>query len=313
MIDRPTPPLRRPAHQRRTAPLPPRAHRKRRVRPLARLAGVLGRWLERTPLGRALARRLRGQLVLTGGELHLARGGEGLDGLRIAFVSDLHAGMFMGEAELEELFARIAAARPELVCLGGDLVDTRAEQVLLYRRALRRLAPPLGVFAVPGNHEYACENDLKLFRDLLGESGVRVLINQGERLQRNGETLWLAGADDHSLGRPDLGLALYGAREHEPIVLLAHHPDLFFEAASLGVDLQLSGHTHGGQIVIGGRTPCRHTRLGYWRGHFRDLGAQLCVSRGAGVTWLPLRVCAPPEILLLTLRTGNVPAGGPSR
>jgi predicted MPP superfamily phosphohydrolase len=235
-------------------------------------------------------------------DVPLGRGDSALHGLRIAFLSDLHAGMYMDAGDLCTLFSRVAAERPDLVCFGGDLIDSRPEEMLHYREALRLLEPPLGVYAVPGNHEYLAEPDLKLFHGVLSEAGVRVLLNEGERVHYEGGSLWLAGVDDHWQGQPDLGMAMHGSDPDEPVVLLSHHPDLFYESASIGVDLTLSGHTHGGQIVIGGRTPCRHTKLGYWRGHFADAGAQLYVSRGAGVTVLPIRLGAPAEVPVLRLR-----------
>ena len=92
-------------------------------------------------------------------------------------------------------------------------------------------------------------------------------------------------------------------REAEPVLLLSHHPDLFWEAASVGVDLTLSGHTHAGQITLFGRAFTRHTQLGFWRGRFEIDGAQLYVGRGAGTSGLPLRLNAPAEVSLITLRT----------
>ena len=298
------PPERAPISQRRPAP-PPASDVLQRRNPLSRLLALLARWAYATPLGRWWAGLLGRRIRVTRVEVPLARAGAGLDGLRIAFLSDVHAGCFMGETELHRIFARIAELEPDLVCLGGDLVDTRPEEMLLYRRPLTRLAAPLGVFAVPGNHEYDAESDLKLFHDVLSEAGVRVLVNEGQRLERRGHTLWLAGVDDHSLGRPDIGAALEGAREDEPVILLAHQPDFFHESASVGVDLTLSGHTHGGQILLFGRTPCWHSVLGYGSGHFYDEGAQLYVGRGAGVTLLPLRFGAPAELPLLEIRSSS--------
>ena len=85
-------------------------------------------------------------------------------------------------------------------------------------------------------------------------------------------------------------------------MLLAHHPDFFEEAADVGVDLQLSGHTHGGQILIFGRTPLRHTHEGYWSGRFERDGSQLYVGRGVGVSFIPVRIGARAEIVIATLR-----------
>ena len=300
-------PERAPIAQRRLAP-PSGWGVLQRLGPLSRLLAVLARWADVTPPGRWWAGLLGRRIRVTRVEVALARAGAGLDGLRIVFLSDVHAGCFAGERELHRIFASIAELEPDLVCLGGDLVDTRPEEMLLYRGPLARLAPPLGVFAVPGNHEYDAESDLKLFHDVLSEAGVRVLLNEGQRLEHRGHTLWLAGVDDLSCGRPDIGAALEGAREEEPVILLAHHPDFFHESASVGVDLTLSGHTHGGQILLLGRTPCRHSVLGYWSGHFHDGGAQLYVSRGAGVTLLPFRLGAPAELPLLEIRSSS-PAG----
>lgn len=294
------PPTRHPIDQRR--PAPASAH-SRGLGPKGRALAVLNRWLHPSGLGGWLKRRIERGRELTDVDLTLARGREGLHGLRIAFVSDLHAGTFMSESDLMRLFAEIAESGPDLVCLGGDLVNSHSEEMLWYRRPLQLLDPPLGIFAVPGNHEYAAERDLKVFRAVLSEVGARVLVNEGERLHRDGDPVWIAGVDDHSLGRPDVGLALHGSSEKEPVILLSHHPDFFQEAASVGVDLTLSGHTHGGQIVLGGRTPCKHTTLGYWSGHFQDEGAQLYVSRGGGVTMLPIRIGAPAEIPILRLLT----------
>lgn len=298
------PPIRRAMTGRRRAHAPaPWRERPGHVSRAARWIDAANRLLYSTGPGRALRRRLERQHTLERVEVPLARGGPGLDGLRVAFLSDLHAGNFMDAHDLERLFEQVARESPDLVCLGGDLVNGRGEEALLYRAALRALSPPLGVFAVPGNHEYAAERDLKRFADALSEAGVDVLVNRGRRLERAGDSLWIAGVDDLCLGEPDIALAMHGCRDHEPVLLLSHHPDFFRESSWVGVDLTLSGHTHGGQIVFAGRTPLRHTRHGYWRGLFHDDGAHLYVGRGAGVTLLPLRIGAPPELALLTLRT----------
>jgi predicted MPP superfamily phosphohydrolase len=156
---------------------------------------------------------------------------------------------------------------------------------------------------VPGNHDRGVEPDLRLWRGALEAHGVRVLVNDGVRIEEDGGRLWLAGADDLGLGRPDLGRALAGCRPDEPILLMTHQPDLFVEATHAGVDLTVAGHTHGGQIVIAGFAPWlrNHSRLGWYRGHYRAEGAQLYVGRGVGATFLPVRIGAPPEIPILTL------------
>jgi predicted MPP superfamily phosphohydrolase len=249
-------------------------------------------------------RSLERGLVFSRAEIVLSRVGEALDGLRVAFLSDLHAGAFLRESDLCRVFERLARLEPELVLLGGDLVDSSPEDVLELRRPLELLEPPLGIYAVPGNHDYFAEQDLVIWRGVLASSGVRVLENQGQRVKRGPAGLWLAGVEDLDLGRPDLAGALLGCAEEEPILLISHQPDMFHEAAYVGVDLQLSGHTHGGQVCLLGQAPWvrSHTRLGYRGGLFEADGAQLYVGRGAGMTLLPVRIGAPAEVCLIELR-----------
>lgn len=263
---------------------------------------TINRVLDRLPPGRWLHQRAQRGLQFSEVDMTLRRGGEGLHGLRIAFLSDIHAGSFMNCSDLQRIFARVAASAPDLVCLGGDLINTREREILMFREALALLRPPLGVYAVPGNHDHFWGRDLGLWEAFLREQGVRVLVNRGERVERNGHGLWVAGVDDLTEGQPDLAAALDGHRDDEPVLLLSHHPDFFFECAAAGVDLTLSGHTHGGQIMIFGWTPLNHSLFGYWNGWFEEDRARLYVSRGVGVTLLPLRIGASPEIPVVRLQ-----------
>ncbi len=298
-------PIRRPLETRPRAPLPPRRHRAEGPlhRLLTRWDGAFGRALARSRVGPWLRQRLESELALERVDLRLARAGPGFEGLRVAFLSDLHLGAFAQERDLVRLCERVARWEPDLVCLGGDLVHAHAHEVELLGKALALLQPPLGRYAVPGNHDCHADPGLRRWRPYLEAQGVSVLVNQGRRLQRGGDGLWLAGVDDLGRGQPDLAAALAGAGEHEPVLLLSHHPDLFHEAAPVGVDLTLSGHTHGGQVRVAGRALTRHTRLGLWGGHYEQEGAQLYVGRGAGTSGLPLRLGAPAEVPLITLRT----------
>jgi predicted MPP superfamily phosphohydrolase len=273
---------------------------------IAHLLGVIARAIYRGEIRRGLSAFLDRHRDVTRPEFRLARGGSGLDGLRIAFLSDVHAGSYLDEEDFLRVCERVAAEAPDLVCLGGDLVNLWEHEILYLRKGLSLLQPPLGTFAIYGNHEYDAAYRAKppLWRSVLEEQGVEILCNRGRRLTRAGATLWLAGVDDLLAGKPDLEAALDGSTPDEPIVLLAHHPDFFEEAADVGVDLQLSGHTHGGQILFFGRTPLRHTHEGYWSGRFERDGAQLYVGRGVGVSFIPIRIGARAEIVVATLRVG---------
>lgn len=263
---------------------------------------AVNRALDRLPIGHWLHRRIHRRLELPELTLPLRAGARGPDGLRLAFVSDVHAGSFLGADDLLRVCQRVHEAAPDLVLFGGDLINTRDREILLFREGLARLRPRLGMFAVPGNHDHFFGPDLGLWQAFLQEHGVTVLRNRGCRIEHGGGSLWLAGVDDLTEGEPDLAAALRGRRDGEPCVLLSHHPDFFFEAAAVDVDLTLAGHTHGGQIRIGGRAPIHHSRFGYERGWFVENDCRLYVGRGVGVTVLPLRVDASPEIPIVTLR-----------
>ena len=268
---------------------------------VARGMGFVNRSIDALPLGAVLHRLVQRGLEWSDVPIRLASGRPGLEGLSLAFLSDVHAGSFMSELDLCRIFAAVQERRPDVVCLGGDLINTREREILLFRRALRLLRPPLGIYAVPGNHDHFYGRDIGLWESFLREHGVQVLTNRGVRLERGGDSLWLAGVDDLTEGTPDLARALQGRKVGEPAVLLAHHPDFFFEAAAADVDLTLSGHTHGGQVRLFGWAPIRHSRFGYENGLFRKGGSQLYVGRGLGVTFLPVRIDAHAEVPMIRL------------
>ena len=264
--------------------------------------GALNRGLDRVPFARAMHRRVLARLEMPEIDLPLRSGCAGLDGLRIAFVTDVHAGSFLGEREVAAIFDQVQAQDPDLVLFGGDLINTRARVILLFRVGLRRLRPRYGAYAVSGNHDHYFGPDIRQWRAFLEDHGVTVLDNQGLRIRHGGESLWLCGVDDMTEGAPDLRAALAGRRDGETTLLVSHHPDFFTQAAGADVDLQLSGHTHGGQIRVAGRAPLNHSRLGYERGWFGEGHSRLYVSRGVGVTLVPVRIDAAPEIPVVTLR-----------
>ena len=291
--------------QRRIAPRPRGALSGKRTasfRSLARALVSINRWLDKVPLMHWLHRRVRSRLEMPDLSMPLRSGNDSLSGLRIAFVSDVHAGSFLGEEDLIEIFRRVQEQEPDLVLFGGDMINTRDCEILLFKRALTMLTPRYGMFAVPGNHDHSFGSDISAWRSFLEDNGVRVLMNEGVRIEHADQSLWLCGVDDLTEGDPDLDAALDGRREGETSILLSHHPDFFCEAADANVDLQLSGHTHGGQVRIGGKSPLRHSALGYEQGWFIEGDRHLYVGRGVGVSVLPIRIGAPPEVPMITLR-----------
>jgi hypothetical protein len=221
--------------------------------------------------------------------------------LRLVFGADLHAGPFVGEGTLERWVDAIDAEEPDLVALGGDLIDhlggARATSDLL--DALARLRAPLGVWAVWGNHDHHGGGDLDVFAERLAAVGVRVLVNEAARPR---DDLVVAGIDDLSQGRPDLGAALRARPSGVATVLLSHNPDVLPEVP-LDVDVTLAGHTHGGQVCLPGGVPIvtssrygRRFASGWVRAPARGY-----VTRGLGVGWLPVRLFCPAELTVLDL------------
>ena len=233
-----------------------------------------------------------------------------LDGLRIALVTDLHAGgPRVGPRRLERIVAAINAAHPDLVALVGDYVDP---EVLGGRRAepadvaarLARLRAPAGVVAVLGNHDWHHEGHA--VPAALRHAGIRVLENEAVRISVRGGPLWLAGVGDLRERDPRVGSTLAAVPDGEPVVLLTHDPDVF-PYVPARVALTLAGHLHGGQVdlpVIRRVMPSRHgTR--FKEGLVVESGRHLFVSKGVGETGLPVRVAARAEVPLLVLRAAG--------
>ncbi|MEM7248075.1 MAG: metallophosphoesterase [Acidobacteriota bacterium] len=278
---------------------PSRRWRRRLSENLARI----NESVRETVLGRLLHSRLRRHRDLNEHDITLARLPAALDGLRIAFLSDLHAGHYMTEADLTTAAHRVMEQAPDLICFGGDLVNISWRELALMDEAFSILDAPHGLWAVPGNHDHHRRGEIHRWMEYLEARDVSVLFNRGVRIERDGASFWLAGIDDLTEGQSDLNAALAGARDDEARVLLSHHPDAFRWSSEADVDLQLSGHTHGGQVSFFGWAPMSHSRHGWVHGLHRRGESQLLVGRGLGTTLLPIRIGARAEILLVRLRS----------
>jgi predicted MPP superfamily phosphohydrolase len=240
-------------------------------------------------------------------ELALERWPAALDGLRVALVSDLHAGApHVGEERIERVVAAVNARRPDLVLLLGDYVDptvrfgsTVAPGAVAER--LAKLRAPRGVVAVLGNHDW--HNDGPGVRAALRAAGIPVLENEAVRAG----DLWVAGVEDMRYRTPDVEEALRAVPDGEPVLLLSHDPDLFPRVPDR-VALTVSGHLHGGQVGVPlVRRPFIPSRFGerYARGHVVEDGRHLYVTAGLGTTGWPVRLLAPPEVVILRLTAAS--------
>ena len=249
----------------------------------------------------ALKRGL-GRVALREVVIDVARLPRALDGTTIVQLTDIHVGPTVGREFIEELVARTNALNPDVIAITGDLVDGSVEQLRDQVAPLRELKAKHGVYFVTGNHEYYSGVDEWL--DELRRLGIVVLRNERVSLA---EGLDLAGIDDHSSSQmahghgPDLERALDGRDRSHAVVLLAHQPRAVLEASRLGVDVQLSGHTHGGQIwpwnyLVRLQQP-------YVAGLVKHGDTHLYVSSGTGYWGPPMRLGTTPEITRVVLRS----------
>ena len=223
-------------------------------------------------------------------------------GFRIAVVSDIHLGPLVERSHIERIVEIINGAEPDLVAIVGDLVDGTVEELGPAAAPFQDLAAPEGTFFVTGNHEYFVE-DTTAWLNELERLGVQSLRNENTAIRRGGAAFDLVGVNDLAGEErddpPDFDRALAGVDDSRPTILLAHQPVMVSEAAARGVDLQLSGHTHGGQMWP------FHYVVEMVQPSLAGLSTvddtQLYVTRGAGFWGPPVRIGAPPDITVLTL------------
>jgi predicted MPP superfamily phosphohydrolase len=254
-------------------------------------------------------------------EVALPRLAESWDGFRIAQLSDLHYDDYFSVVPLRKAVDIVNRLEPNLVVLTGDFVTSPLQQSGRARAMeaaapiepcaqwLSRLHAPSGVLAVLGNHDV--DTDAAHIIEVLQSHSILVLRNRSLTIEREGKRLWFAGVDDVLAGKPDIKLALSGIPASEPVVLLAHEPDFADFAARYPVDLQLSGHSHGGQIrlpLIGAPYLPKLGRRYPW-GLRRIDSLMLYTNVGVGTIRVPMRLNCPPEVTLFTLRATKTQPG----
>lgn len=229
-----------------------------------------------------------------------------LDGFTIVQLSDIHFGTFVGEPELRAAVELVKKAGPDMVVMTGDLLDHDLDYAPMLGELVRRLEPLAahGVVAIPGNHDYyaGIEGVLSTLRD----AGATLLKNSGRVVGDRGGAFAMLGVDDvwtrrnGFAGGPDLDRALAMVPGDLPRILLCHNPVFFPEAADR-VQLQLSGHTHGGQVNVAVRLADHVLPYGYVAGMYERGEGRLYVNRGFGTAGPPARIGAPPEVTKLVL------------
>jgi predicted MPP superfamily phosphohydrolase len=235
-------------------------------------------------------------------KIHLPRLPRELDGFRVVQLSDIHHSPFTSREQIERAVETANSLQPDIVALTGDYVSKERAYAAPCAELLGTLRARWGVYAVLGNHDHW--TDAALITDLFRAEGITVLVNQGMRFENKGAAFWLAGVDDTMVGLEDLSLALAGSSDNEFKLLLAHNPIILRRAARAGVDLVLSGHTHGGQVRLrSDRKANRRPPRRLLKGLARQGDTQIYITRGLGTVVLPVRFGCPPEVSLLELRT----------
>jgi predicted MPP superfamily phosphohydrolase len=238
----------------------------------------------------------RFQIGLTREMLEVSGLPQALSGLRIGFITDLHRSDTVPHDMIDHAVRLLMAEAPDLIILGGDYVTWGDRRFVgPAADALAPLSAPNGVFAVLGNHDN--------YHDMppaLTAKGFVVLRDARTRLTIRGETLDLAGIRFWTRKPSEIAYVLRGASPN--VILLAHTPMRLVEAAALSIPLVLSGHTHGGQIVLPGIGAIAAREFPVIAGRDRRENTSIFVSRGVGTVYVPVRLNCPPEVALLTIR-----------
>jgi len=244
-------------------------------------------------------------------DIKLRRWPERLNGFTIAVLSDFHYDQYFSVHPLEAAIGMVNGLKPDLIALGGDFVSmpmvggSYAKAAFLAEPCaalLAKMNAPEGLWAVLGNHDF--NTDPRHVTHALEAQGITVLANRAVAISRNGGRFWLGGVNDVLSETADVGQTVRGIPENEATVLLAHEPDYADLVRQYPVDLQISGHSHGGQVRLPLLPPLFLPELArkYFLGLYQIGSLTLYTNAGLGTVGLPVRLNCPPEITLITVR-----------
>jgi predicted MPP superfamily phosphohydrolase len=242
-----------------------------------------------------------------------------LKGTTIAMVSDIHSSVFMSREEMENYVKLVNALKADMIFVPGDFVNSKLREIYPFCEAFTGLSAPFGVYGVTGNHDYY-SGDIETIAREVNDCGIRLLRNENLSIEKGGKKLWLMGVDDSDIYdvknylqtgkgvRRVVENITHGIGEDEKKILLCHKPYPFEEYSRIGIDLMVSGHTHGGQVVIAQLDNINLSFAAmaskYVAGLYKarsNPNAQMYVTRGIGTVGIPLRLNCPPEITHITL------------
>lgn len=250
------------------------------------------------------------QLYLVEHEIDSAHVPRALDGLRIAYASDIHYGTLLDEARVRDLAERLNELEADILILGGDYGQD-ADTALQFWQIVPDLNAHLAVCAVVGNHDRA-ESSADTLANAMYKRRVTPLINNALFIEVDGARLAVCATDDYNHGAPDFAGVAAQVKGADYVIYAPHTPDALMDAYSLDIDpffdLALCGHTHGGQVTLFGLAPNTGSRHGwrygmhYLTGQIDEGKSTVIVSNGVGTSCLPLRLGAPAQYHIITLR-----------
>lgn len=242
-----------------------------------------------------------------------------LRGTTIALIADIHSSVYMARDEMERYKKTVNDLKADLIVVDGDFINSKLNEVYPFAEAFSGLSAPLGVYGVTGNHDYYPREIETVAREV-EQAGIKLLRNENITLEKNGERIHLLGMDDIHIyevngylenGRTETGRIenlMKGVSESETSIFLCHKPYPFEEYSQLGIDLMLSGHTHGGQVVLAQLDNINLSFASlasrYVQGLYKARSnpkSQLYVTRGVGTVGIPLRINCPPEVTHIVL------------
>jgi uncharacterized protein len=228
---------------------------------------------------------------------------------RIAFLSDIHHGLFLNRKRLHRLVRRINQLKPDLILLGGDYIHVSPKYIKPCFEELSHLKAPLGIFGVLGNHDHM--EDPRLSRQAMSDAGIVGLDNKSRWIFKSNSKILISGVGDFKYDTQDIHSATGDARFSDFIILLTHNPDYAEIMKTSKINLVLAGHTHGGQVTLFGLwAPYIPSHYGqkYRTGLVQLDNTKVVISNGIGTSMLPIRFCARPQILTVVLKHAEQPS-----
>lgn len=255
-----------------------------------------------------------GMLTTQNHTLYVTNLPSNLKNIKIVFASDIHQCAWFSQRRVDEVFTALNNLSADIIILGGDYATDSDSAIRFFQNA-PSLHARLGVFAIVGNHDRTQpESNLQRLTDAMKNAGVTPLVNSVSRVKVGQSYIYVAGVDDFDNGHPDVKGVAAQVAEEDFVIFAGHSPDLLADAQKAQdangdghwFDLALFGHTHGGQINLFGYTPFRNVSenlsVRYISGWREENRAAILVSNGVGTSVLPVRLFAPPQVHLITLK-----------